>query len=212
MFLVQRLVLAAALLSLLASAAAPGVPSPANSTTPACISLVGTNGTVPAQAFGQLEVVFRDLANNPVPNAPIVVDLSLIQEVLIAADQLDPAVIVNCTEKRVTKLTDSNGRAIFCIVGASSDALPPNALLGAGRIYAAGTLIGSPTVSAFDLDGKLGLGAGDLAQFLNDFATGFPYGRSDFDCSGTLGANDLRIWLTAFGSQTQFVSASVVCP
>jgi len=85
-------------------------------------------------------------------------------------------------------------------------------LLNGGKIFAEGTLIGSPTVSAFDLDGRSGLGAGDLAVFLSDFASGNPYGRSDFDCSGGIGANDLRTWLNAFGSSTQNVSASAACP
>jgi hypothetical protein len=211
MILVQRLLLAAALLSVAACAGA-SPPSPANSTTPSCIILVGSDGTTPSQAFGHFNVIYRDLANNPMPNAPIVVDLSGIPELFIAADQRDPALVVSCAEKRVTKLTDVNGRADFCIIGASLEGVPPVVLLGGGKIFAAGTLIGSPTVSAFDLDGRLGLGAGDLVQFLGDFASGNPYGRSDFDCSGSIGANDLTIWLRAFASATQIVSASATCP
>jgi hypothetical protein len=210
---IRRLLLAAALLSLAAAAEAQiSPPSPANSTVPPCIRLVGSNGTTPSQAFGQFTVVFRDLANNPLPNALIVIDLSGIPEVFLAADQLDPAVVVSCPDKRVTKLTDAHGVAEFCIIGASSDALPPVVLLNGGKIFAEGMLIGSPTINAFDLDGRLGLGAGDLALFLSDFASGNPYRRSDFDCGSGIGANDLRLWLNAFGSSTQNVSASAACP
>jgi len=191
---------------------ATGVPSPANSTTPACVTLVGSDGNLTASPVGEFSVIFRDLANNPVPNLLIDVDFSLVPELFIAAHQPDPALLVDCAGKKVSKRTDVNGRADFCIVGASTDAFPPSTLLGGCRIYAGGTLIASPTASAFDLDGRDGVGAGDLFEFLNDFVTGLNYGRSDFDCSGSIGAGDLALWLRAFASGTQLVSAAVACP
>ena len=193
-------------------ARATGVPSPANSSVPACIRLVGSDGSVAATAFGGFEVVHRDLANNPIPDALIVVDFSAAPELFIAANQFDPSATVDCALKTVSKRTDANGRAVFCIVGASTDEFPPSTQLNGGRIYANGMLIGDPTVSAFDLDGRLGLGATDLTHFLSDFASGNLYGRSDFDCSGGIGARDLAEWLKAFGSGTQVVSAATACP
>jgi len=185
----------------------PGAP---NSTVPLSFHLVATNGSTPA-TIGQFEVVLRDIAHNPIPDASIVVDLSMCTELAIATDQLDPDAVVNCAAMTTRKLTDANGRAVFCIIGGSRTGVPASTLLAGGRIYGNGTLIATPTVSAFDLDGQQGLGAGDLAVFLGDFASGEIFGRSDFDDSGNLGARDLVIWLTAFSSGTQVVSAPS-CP
>jgi len=190
-----------------ASAVDPGFP---NNTVPESFHLVASNGSAPAN-IGQFEVVLRDIAHNPIPNASIVVDLSSCTDLALATDQLDPDAVVNCAAKTTRKLTDANGRAVFCIIGGSRTGVPASTLLAGGRIYGNGTLIASPTVSAFDLDGQQGLGAGDLALFLGDFASGQIFGRSDFDDSGNLGAGDLVIWLTAFSSGTQVVSAAV-CP
>ena len=54
---------------------AQGVPSPANSTAPQTIALVGATAGVPAQGPGAFEVVIRDLANNPLPGVTVTVDL-----------------------------------------------------------------------------------------------------------------------------------------
>ena len=191
---------------------ANGVPSPSNSTIPSCIRLVGSNGSVPATTFGQFEVIFRDLANNPIANAWIVVDFSATPELALAADQLDPDVLLDCAAQTVRKRTDGNGRAVFCVVGRNRIGEPPTTWQDGGRIFADGIYLGASTVNAFDLDGQQGVGAGDLAQFLSDFASGFPYGRSNFDCNGSIGAGDLVIWLTAFSSGSQIVSAPTVCP
>lgn len=206
--------LGAALLMLLptGSAHAIGVPSAGNTTLPSFICLVGSDGTSSARAFGEFEVIHRDLANNPVPNALVVVDISNIPELVLAADPMDPDAIVDCLGKTVSKRTDANGRVVFCVVGAGTDAVPSVTLLNGGRVYASGVLVGSPTVSAFDLDGKVGLGAVDLVEFIDDFASGLPYGRCDFDGSGIIGAGDFSIWLRAFSSGTQIVSAFPNCP
>ena len=209
---IRTLLSAAALLSLAARAdGQTSPPSNSNSTTPACIRVIQSNGTSAAAAFGQFEVVVRDLANNPVTNASVVVDLSAIPEVALATDQLDPGVLVDCGAATVRRVTDVNGRVVFSIVGGGRAGIPASALIGAGKIFANGTQLASPTVSAFDLDGQQGLGAGDLAQFLNDFASGVNFGRSDFDCSNSVGAGDLAQWLRAFSSGTQIVSAPS-CP
>ena len=201
------LVLAVAVLSTSSRAE----PSPINGTFPACVRLVGSNGGQASQQFGEFEVVWLDLANNPVPGALLRVDFSAIPELVIAADQFDPDAIVDCAGKSVTKIADANGRAVFCIVGASTGAGSGVTLLNGCKIFADDRLCAFPTANAFDLDGTLGVGAGDLAVFLSDFASGQPYGRSDYDCSGSLGAGDLSIWLIAFASGTQVVSAAA-CP
>jgi hypothetical protein len=210
----NRALAACALLLCLSWSSASAEPSPNNSTTPPCISLVGASGTVPAHAAGQFEVVVRDIANNPVVGAHVVIFLSGCPDLHLCADQLDPAMDVDCANKRVGKFTSATGTATFTLLGGSNGTGNAVELLAGGEIYEDGILIGTPTVSAFDLDGRGGVGINDLSVWLTDFgALGAPaFGRSDFDCSGGLGANDLSVWLTAFGSSAQTQSCGATCP
>ena len=193
------------------SLALAGIPPVNNSIIPACISLVGSTGGVAAAAAGGFVVIVRDLANNPVAGASVVIDLSGCSDLSICADQLDPEVTVNCAAVTVRKFTAVDGSVHFTILGGSNGAGNASTLLNGGRIYANGVLLGSPTMSAFDLDGSGGVGAGDLSAWLGDFFTGNPYGRSDYDCSGNVGANDLSMWLGVFGSGAMAESCASRC-
>lgn len=207
----RRRILLTALLLASPSPAPASPPSAANDTTPNCISLVGTYGSTPAPA-GEFTVICRDLANNPMAGAVVVIDLSACSELFICADQLDPLATVDCAHKTVSKLTGADGSVHFNVLGGSHGAGSAVTFLSGGRIYKNGTLIQAPTVSAYDLDGSAGLGANDLSAWLTDFGSGQPYGRSDFDCSGNVGANDLALWLSAFGSGTMAQSCASSCP
>jgi hypothetical protein len=194
------------------AAGAIGVPSCGNSSMPACIRLVGSDGTN-ASSMGTFSVVIRDLANNPMSGMLVVVDLSNANDMHLCGQQLAPGIVVDCPNGQAKAYTDANGWATFTLLGGSNGAGNATTLLNGGRVYAfGGTLCGTPTVTAFDLDGQSGVGANDLSAWLGDFATGNPYGRSDYDCSGGLGANDLSFWLSAFASGTQFVSCVTSCP
>jgi len=197
-----------------ASTPAGAEPSPSNSIAPVCISLVGTSGNIPAHAAGRFQVLVRDLANNPVAGAHVVIDLSGCPDLHLCADQLDPAMDVDCANKRVGKFTDPTGSVTFTLLGGSNGAGNAVELLAAGRIYEDGNLIGDPTVSAYDLDGANGVGINDLSAWLTDFgAFGAPaFGRSDFDCSGGVGVNDFSLMLTALGSGAQTQSCGATCP
>jgi hypothetical protein len=135
-----------------------------NSTAPACIRLVGLAQGVPAAAFGEFEVVLRDLPGLPVPGVAVAIDLQGVPELVLAADPHDPLVTVVIPGKRVSKLTDANGSVRFTLVG-RGNGQPPSTLLNGGRIFAGplNELIARPTVSAFDLDGVGGVGANDLS-------------------------------------------------
>jgi hypothetical protein len=193
-------------------ARAQGVPSPANSTTPAMIALVGTRNGVPADAKGSFEVTIRDLANNPVAGAPVIVDLSNIPELHLCADPLDPDALVDCATKRVTKRTDALGRVRFTLLGGSVAGSPLRSPRSSGRSFWGGMLIGAPTVAAYDLDGANGVGVNDLSLWLEDFGTGLDIGRGDYDGSGVLGVNDLSLWLGVFGSNACLESCVTACP
>ena len=209
--LVRKAALLTAAGLMIASAAMAGVPSPGNSTTPACITLVGNAAGIP-DATGTFTVTVRDLANNPLNGASVVVDLSGTTDLRICSNQLDAGALVNCPAKTTRKFTNALGQVTFIVLGGSNGAGNATTLIGGGRIYANGVLIASPTVSAYDLDNSSGVGANDLSAWLGDFGSGSPFGRSDYDCSSTIGANDLSIWLTAFGSGSSTTSCAVSCP
>jgi hypothetical protein len=196
---------------LAASAAMAGVPSAANSTTPPCISLVGSKVGV-ADPVGTFSVTVRDLANNPLSGASVVIDLSGCSELAICNDQLDPNALVTCISKTTRKFTDGLGNVSFTVLG-GGNGNPAATLAGGAKIFANGTLIASPTASAYDLSGTAGQGAGDLSLFLSDLATLNPYGRSDYNCSGSLGAADLSQWLTVLsGTGSQSSCTLPQCP
>ena len=206
------LAIAASLLALTPVLAAAGFPPGfPNSSVPSCILLVGSDGAT-ASAKGTFVVVVRDLANNPVPGVHVAVDLSNAPDLHLCAQQIAPGIIMDCPGSRAIAITDAAGRATFTLLGGGSLAPGPGSGLNNGRVFADGILIGSPTVSAFDLDGASGVGANDFSLWFSDFVTGLSYGRSDFDCSGALGANDLSIWLTEFGSGASTTSCTATCP
>jgi hypothetical protein len=210
--LVRKAMLLTAAGCLIASAAMAGVPSPGNSVVPPCISLVGNLAGVPDVA-GSFTVTVRDLANNPLNGASVVVDLSGCTDISMCGDQLDPSAIVNCAAKTTRKFTNLAGQVSFIVLGGSNGSGNATTLLAGAKVYANGTLIGSPTASAFDLDGVGGVGINDLSAWLTDFGTpGNPsFGRSDYDCSGTVGINDLSLWLSEFGLGSSAASCAQNC-
>jgi hypothetical protein len=205
--LVRKAMLLTAAGCLIASVAAAGVPSAANSTVPGWINAMGAKAGVP-DPHGQVTIVVRDLANNPLNGASVVIDLSGCADLNLCCDQLDAGTTVNCPAKTTRKFTDVTGTVQFILEGKSIGSGNAVELQGAGRVYANGTLIGSPTVPAFDLDGSSGVGINDLSVWLGDFGTlGNPaFGRADFDHNGAVGINDLSVWLTQFGFSTSIPS------
>lgn len=186
------------------------LPSPANWSVPTHIQLVGTNGVVPAPV-GQFEVVARDLANNPIPGADVVLDLSGVSDMHFCADQADPAFTVRCLQRTIGKHTDAQGRVTFVIAGGGNG--PAVSAAGSARIFGDGVLVAGAglTLSAFDVDGAGGVSGNDFSQWLDAFGGGYTQ-RGDFDGSGGLGGNDLSVLLQAYGSGDQAQSCATVCP
>ena len=209
--LVRKATLLTAAGLLIASAAVANVPDATLSIKPACISLTGSLAGS-ADPVGAFTVVVNDFSGNPINNASVVIDFSNCNDIQICDDQLDGAALVNCAGKTVRKFTDIAGSVTFTLIGGSNGAGNASTLLNGGRIFANGTLIGSPTVTAFDLNGLSGVGATDLAAWLTDFGSGQPYGRSDYDCSSAVGATDLSVWLTTFGTGNSAASCATACP
>jgi hypothetical protein len=197
--LVRKATLIAVCGVLAASAAFASVPSPTNSTTPLCISLVGNAGGVidPAGAF---TVTVRDLANLPINNSLVVVDFSSASGLQLCNTGAFAGVTIDCGTQTARAFTGPGGTVTFRIAGHANNSggnLAPYATYNDGKIFADGVLLSSPTVHAFDQDGN-GMGAADLSAWIGDFFGGHNPSRSDYDCSGAIGAADLSAWLGVF--------------
>jgi len=183
-------------------------PCCSNSTIPACIAIMGRNSAGVPDPLSEATVTVRDLANQPVAGASIVIDFSACTELRLCSDPHDPGVTVNCAARTVQSLTDAAGVARFRVTGWSV-ATPgsPGSPYHSAKIFADGVLLGSPSVQLYDLD-RNGLGAPDLSNWLADFFSGNNAARDDYDCSGSLGPPDLSAWLKAYfasGSSTNCV-------
>ena len=188
------------------------IPSAALSTTPDHIRLVGATIGRPDAVGGQFTVVARDLANNPLVGCMVVIDLSSCPDLRLCSDQMDPDAQTNCAAKTVRKFTNALGAVTFTLLGGSTGAGNASSLAHSAMIWGNGALMATPSVSSFDLDGSGGVGAGDLSVWLSDFGSGMNWARSDYDGSGTVGAADLSEWLAVFGAGTSTQSCTTSCP
>jgi hypothetical protein len=213
--LVRKATLFAVCGLLAAGAASASVPSIANSTTPPCIALVGnTGGTL--DPVGQFTVTVRDLANLPINNSLVVVDFSSASGLTLCSTGAFAGVTLDCCTQTARAFTGAGGTVTFRIGGHANNSggnQPPYAAANDGKIFADGVLLRSPSVQAYDEDGA-GVTAGDLSNGLGDLFGGHNPPRSDFDCSGTVGAADLSILLTVLfggGSTTNCPNSGPQC-
>ncbi len=197
-----------------ARASAEGEPSPSNSSIPPLIPIVGHSSIGVSDPVGDIQIVYRDLANNPIPNALIVLDFSACTELRLCSSQHDPNVTVDCTARTVSRRSDAAGTAHFRVIGWSI-ATPgtPGSPYDSGKIFADGNYLGGPSVAIYDLDGH-GLSASDLSSWLGDFFSGNNPARGDYDGTGSLGASDLGTWLRAYfaNGSTANCSPEGPCP
>ncbi len=183
-----------------------GCPSPANSTVPRIIALMGHDGSGNTDPHGEFQVVFRDLANNPMPNAVIRVELTVFDVVLCADQQAE---LTGHGPSYVEGLTNQAGVFTVRLRGAGAGVAQqiPSGPRG-GKIFGNGQLLATVEVVAYDLDGTGGVGANDLSLWLEDFGLGQDFLREDYDGNGNMGANDLSFWLTLFGDGASAASCS----
>ncbi len=198
-----------------ASSSAPIIVPPVRVEAPDCVALVGSLAGVPA-SLGRFQVTVRDIANNPLNNATVVVDLSRCGDLRLCADPLDPTIVVDCAARTAVSHTNALGIATFTLLGGSLgySTAAPSSRGAMGRIFVPpypdyGVDV---AVNACDLDGFQGVGAHDFSLWLTDFGSGVPWARSDYDCSGEVGANDLALWLEVFGEGLMSNSCASLCP
>lgn len=214
----RRWLLGAAITALYALApvlAMAKVPSPANSTVPAHVTLVGCDQFGSPDPAGTITCVIRNLANIPEPGAIVVIDFTQTPDMQPSMVQPDPGVWVNCMagSRMLSALCDNNGAVTFHVVGSATHTGASGANDQRVTIMANGVLMDSPTVSAFDEDGVNGVGPADLADFMQDFFSGQYWERSDFDGNGALDPNDLSLWVKEFFSGESVHSGSTAsCP
>jgi len=192
-----------------------GLPDPSNSTIPAHVVLVGRDPSGSADPMGQMTVVIRDLANNPMPGALVRMQFSNASDTRPSLAQPDPAITgVSCDGARTTftMLTGPDGAVRFSLVGIGvlSAASPPQ--YPTLTFYWDQAYLGAVKVAALDEDGGGGVAPADQSQFLMDFFSSQYWPRSDFDGNGALGANDLSQWLGAFFASNSIQSGGASCP
>ncbi len=191
------------------------IPSPANSTRPTVIRVVGRGADGP-DASGTFTIVLRDLANNPLADDRVVIDFSQCPDVRLATEAA-PGQYVDCASRTVAGFSDMNGAVTFTIVGAGTNlGAAAGAALNCAAVSAEGVMLSHPTVCIYDQDGAVrmpGMGATDLFSFVRDLGSGMFFGRSDFDGSGALDVRDLSKFLVVMGTgQSSLGSASGYCP
>jgi hypothetical protein len=173
-------------------------PGPINATVPAMIPIVGHDAAGVPDPIGEFTVSVRDLANNPVAGAAIVIDFSQCTELRLCASDHDPNVIVDCANRRVMRTADASGTARFRVMGwSTAGPAGPGAPYNSAHIFADGVLLNHPSVAIHDLDTG-GLGAQDLSRWLADFFSGQNLARDDYDATQTVGVSDLSMWLKAY--------------
>jgi len=170
----------------------------------AYIRVVGTDPAGVPDPAGRFTVTIRDLANHPIPNAPVMIDFGACGEMTLC-DAAAPGQIVHCASKTIRGYTDELGRITFAIVGSGNNTgAVPGQGSGCARIVANESCpLTYATVVLFDQNGGVtapGMEVTDLTAWLKDFGTGIYFGRSDYDMSGGVGVGDLSAWLNFFGA------------
>ncbi len=173
------LVLLLALAAPCAYAEPTAVPSPLNSTLPACA--VGC-----PRGDMTFSLTVRDIAGNPIQNSTVFLDFSDCNRPAFCSTCADDYVFFEAT-RTVRKFTNSSGVAQFSLCAGGETCA--NSLV---RIYADGVLLGSVPWASPDQDGDGDVDASDLA-ILNG-RVGSNSTDGDLDCSGTATAADVTVF------------------
>lgn len=164
----------------LAPTAQAGVPSPINSSVPACLVLC---------PFGDLTatVVVRDIANNPVASSSVVFDFSECPTAYICPTGPGDPYVYTPANRTIRAFTNAVGSVGF-----------PARIGGVGgivRVYADGVMLHSYTLASPDQDGDgqaVSIIGPDVPLFAGKMGSANP--TADFDCSGLVDIDDEQIF------------------
>jgi len=211
----SRVLLSAALLSLLAvTAASPAIAKvdPDNCEAPDLITLVARGPNGAADPIGTFTVILRDRNNVPDENEPVTLDFHYCADIRLCSDQRDPGLVVDCVARTVSGRSSPDGRVTFCVIGCATNlGASPGSIGPALEIYSDGILLKAVRVAVLDQNGG-GLTGGDLSLVLNDYLSAQPFARSDYDGDGLITGNDLSLWLAAYFAGGSAVSGGGACP
>lgn len=200
----RRLLLPIALSALLSTAAAAAVPSPGTSSASPLLTLGASDGLAPDPALGFV-VIVRDLANNPIVGAMVVVDFANCPDVVLGT-LTGPNTVIDCATRTARTFTGAGGRAELRLTGAIGTRSP--ASIGAcARVYGDGVLFATVPVAVLDQDGAEGVDAKDLSLWLHDLYAGTNPARSDLNGDSFVSPSDLPLLFDAAGRASQDVSA-----
>ena len=192
------------------------VPSPANSTMPSHILLVGEDAQGQADPIGAITFVLRDLANVPERQSTVRLyfpDTPDLEPSMVQPDPNVSTVFCDGGGRYVEAITNDQGSVTLRVVGRALRSAAGTHDRWAMRLFGDGVLLSNATVSAVDEDGVGGVGPADLSDFLDDFFSGQYWARSDFDGDGALGPNDLSVWVRVFFGPGSVLSGSTAaCP
>ena len=213
--LLRKAMLLASAGALLATNALAAVPSPADSSVPCGLNLVGTTGGV-ADSRGEFSIVIRDLAHNPIPGSAVTIDFNACSvDIRVCSVQPVAGVTADCSGAvgEINAVTDGAGTVTLRIVGGARNtaAGSPAAGFQCATVFADGVNMGNINVGAYDENGGTGVNPADIAVWLPDsFDVDFE-GRSDFNCSGTVNPADLASLLGVSLGGGSAASCSAYC-
>ena len=202
---------------LAASSAMAAVPSPADSDVPCGLDLVGSTGGV-ADPRGQVTILVRDLAHNPIAGSSVVIDFtSCVLDIRVCSVQPVAGVTADCsgTVGSISAVTDGTGSVTIRVVGGARNTASgtPGAGFKCATVYADGVNLGTINVGAFDENSAGGVNPADISVWLPDsFAFPTTYvGRSDFNCTNSINPADLSLLLGASLGGQSFNSCAAFC-
>jgi hypothetical protein len=210
--LVSRATLLSALAVMAATYALAGVPNSTNSTQPAGIALVGTNGSVAdPTSFGAATYTIRDAANNPVANSVVVMNFTTCTDVRVCSVLQPAGETINCPAKTVSAVTNASGVVTFRIVGGglTSGAAVTTPCVS---VTADGVPLTTVRAATFDMNGSSGVTSADLTLTKFDFNTAPTRTRSDFNKSGSVTTADLTLIKNVFNAGGSTASCGTYCP
>ena len=211
----SRVLLSAILLSILGlGAATPAFAKidPVNCEAPGLITLVARGADGTADPIGTFTVFVRDFNNVPSENEMVSLDFQNCPDIRLCIDQDDPRVTVDCAGRSVSARTGPDGAASFRVIGcAVNQGSSPGAIAPTLIVFAEGVYITTARVAALDQNGG-GVDGSDLSMVLDDYFSGQPFARSDYDGNGVLTGNDLSLWLAAYFKAGSAVSGGAACP
>lgn len=176
-------------------------PSPWRSTVPDHLTLVG-RGLTGADTSYPFTVVVRNSDGSTMAYLHVTLEFGSL-DLRICSDQ-GPGFTVDCPARTIYGLSDAQGVVTFCVMGCARNnagAAPETkdwaTVRADGFVLKTGITVAVPDQLYCD-----GLNGNDLYALLGDILSGVYFMRSDYDRDGSLGGNDLSLWLGMFFSGT----------